>query len=209
VDHQSPLFVRSWKVLAIVEAHAIVATMERTLEVASQARTVAAAIRIAQIGLVNRKVFDWVTDSVLPAMAVTFGVQVHAVALAVQVRIADAILAVLGAEVDTIRDAPHVVNGARTMAVAMWIADVGLVNHNDVFDWLADSTFLAMAVTLGVPVHAVALAAKVRIADAILAVPGAEVDTIRDAPHVANGARTTALTVRVADIDNVIEARTD
>jgi len=195
-------------VLAIVEAHAVVATMERTLEVASQARTVAAAIRIAQIGLVNHNVFDWLADPTFLAMAVTFGVQVHAIALAVQVRIADAVLEVLGAEVEAIRDAPHVTDGARTTTLTVRVADVGLVNHN-VFDWVAHSVFLAIAVTFGVPVHAVALAVQVRIADAILAVPGAQVDAVRDAPHVADGARTTALTVRVADVDNVIEARTD
>jgi len=163
------------------------------------ARTSAVMMRIADLGMDN--VLDWsmAADSALLPEAMAFVIVVHAFAVAAKVRIALAVLVVLAAEVEAIRDARMIGDEARTSTVTMRIADLGMDN---VLDWsmAADSAFLPEAIALVIVMHAFAVAAHVRIAPAVLVVLAAEVETIRDARTIGDGARTAAVVIRIARV---------
>jgi len=105
---------------------------------------------------------DWVTvDSAFIPMAIALVVVVHAFAVASEVRIAPAILVILAAHVEAIRDALVIGDGARTSAVMMRIADL---EPASVLEVRADLVLNSMADAFRIARHARAFAAEVRIA---------------------------------------------
>jgi len=107
----------------LFQAQAIVATMQRTIEVTGRAWTFAADIRVASLETAN--VFDWLADSTELAVTVALVILVNARTLAGQVRVAHVVLFVLlAAQFEPVGEALQVISATRTVAVVMRVADL-------------------------------------------------------------------------------------